>query len=99
MPREYIAPAPFTDEPMPPIELTPVESSQIAAIGYDAAIKTLAVRFNRGAGAIYHYPDVEPEMHRDFMAAESIGSFFGQHIKTRAFKKYPAPADSSVAGN
>ena len=26
-----------------------------------AAMKTLAVQFTRGAGAIYHYPNVEPE--------------------------------------
>jgi hypothetical protein len=73
-----------------------VESSQVAAVGYDEATKTLAVTFTRGTGAIYHYLNVEPQLHRDFMAAESIGSFFGKHIKPLAFKKYPAPVASEA---
>jgi hypothetical protein len=84
-----------TDE-RPNIELAPVKSSQVAAIGYDAATKTLAVRFAHGAGAIYHYPDVEPETHAAFVAAESIGSYFGTHIKPLPFKKYPKPAEQQA---
>jgi hypothetical protein len=91
MPKEYTAPAPFTDEPMPAIPLTPVTSNQVAAIGYDPATKTLAVTFTRGAGAVYHYPNVEPKVHADFMAAESIGKFFGAHIKALPFKKFAPP--------
>lgn len=80
------------EEKRPDIALVPVQSNQVAAIGYDAATKTLAVTFTRGAGAIYHYPDVEPETHEAFMGAESIGKFFGQHIKQLPFKKYaPEP--------
>ena len=86
-----IAPAAFSDEPYTPIPMAPVTSNQVAAIGYDAATQTLAVTFTRGAGAIYHYPDVTPETHAKFVSAESIGSFFGQHIKALPFKKFAAP--------
>jgi hypothetical protein len=96
MSKEYVAPAPFTDEPMPAIPLTPVTSNQVAAIGYDPLSKTLAVTFTRGTGAVYHYPNVEPKVHADFMAAESIGKFFGAHIKALPFKKFAPPKASEL---
>jgi len=77
----------------PAIKLNPVKSSQVKAIGYDEATKTLAVTFTRGAGATYHYADVSKDTFEKFSKAESIGSFFGKHIKPLPFKKFPqAPA-------
>lgn len=90
MTQEIAAPA--ADEAMPDIPLTPVKSNQVAAVGYDPLTKTLAVTFTRGPGTIYQYPNVEPKVHAEFMAAESIGRYFGAHIKALPFKKYPAPA-------
>ena len=90
MTKTYTAPQAFSDRPRPPIALQPVESGQVRAIGYNAATRTLAVTFTRGPGAIYHYADVAPETHAAFVAAESIGTFFGQHIKALAFEKFPA---------
>ena len=67
------------------IALTPVKSSQIASIGYDAASKTLAVQFKRFKDGqpttVYHYSNVEPETFAQFEAAESKGRFFGAQIK------------------
>lgn len=100
MPKpQHTAPAAFSEEPYTPIALIPVKSNQVAAIGYDASSKTLAVTFTRGTGAIYHYPDVEPETHAAFVGAESIGTYFGKHIKSLPFKKFPAakPADEAKA--
>lgn len=77
-----------TGEPRPNIELTPVESNQVKAIGHDPATNTLAVQFKFGAGAIYHYPNVSAEQHQAFIGAESIGKHFGSHIKPLAFEKY-----------
>lgn len=83
----------FETDARPQITLNEVESSQVKAIGYDPETKTLAVTFPRGTGAIYHYPDVEPETYAAFVGAESIGKFFGAHIKSLPFKKYhPEPA-------
>jgi KTSC domain len=89
-PKKFPEPQPYCNEKRPPIDLHAVESSQIKAIGYDAETRTLAVKFNFGAGAIYHYPDVAPETHEAFVNAESIGQFFGKHIKALPFKKYHA---------
>jgi len=89
-------PAAYSDEPYTHIELAPVTSNQVKAIGYDPDTQTLAVCFARGAGAIYHYPDVAPETHAAFVAADSIGTFFGMHIKPLPFKKFRAPEDMSV---
>lgn len=96
MSKTYTAPAPFSAGQPLPIPLTPVTSNQVAAIGYCPETKTLAVTFTRGAGALYQYPNVEPETHAAFIGAESIGKFFGQHIKSLPFEKYPAPATSAA---
>lgn len=92
-----IEPAAFSDEPYTPIPMAPVTSNQVAAIGYDPATQTLAVTFTRGPGNVYHYPDVSPELHAEFVAAESIGSFFGQRIKALPFKKFPAQDEKPAA--
>lgn len=74
------------------IAMKPVKSQQIASIGYDAESKTLAATFTRGPGTVYHYPNVEPKMFADLMAADSIGSFFGKHIRPLACMKFAPPA-------
>lgn len=78
---------------IPAIALAAVKSSQIHAIGHDAATNTLRVQFkNRDGspGSRYDYPGVPAETHADMLKAESIGKFFGKYIKTRAFTKLPA---------
>lgn len=93
MNRKFTAPAPFSQKAYAAIPMTPVDSNQVKAIGYDAASKTLACSFTRGPGHIYHYPNVDPKVHADFMASESKGTFFGQHIKPLAFDKFEAPKE------
>lgn len=69
---------------VPHIELTPVESSQIAAIGHNPATNTLAIQFKGKGdkpGSIYHYDGVTAEQFEEFRGAESIGSHFYKHIK------------------
>lgn len=90
-------PAGFTSGPRPDIPLTPVTSSQVKAIGYDPATKTLACQFAHGPGHLYVYPNVEPKVHADFMAAESIGKFFGQHIKALPFEKFETKVEEPAA--
>jgi hypothetical protein len=88
MARKPTAPAiDCTGEARPAIELQPVTSKQIKAIGYDSDSKTLAVTFTRGNN-IYHYENVEPDLAHQFRTAESIGSFFGEHIGVLPSKKY-----------
>jgi hypothetical protein len=88
---KFTAPQAFEEGPAPTITLDSVESNQVKAIGYDDATQTLAVTFTRGS-AIYHYPNVTRETFEAFKGAESIGKFFGEHIKALPFKKYAVEA-------
>jgi len=58
---------------------TPVESSMIAAVGYDARDRILEVEFNHGG--IYHYYDVEPTVHRELMESDSVGGYFRDAVR------------------
>lgn len=61
-------------------EMVPVPaSSNIRAIGYDAAAQELHVEFKNGGR--YVYSRVPPEKHRALMSAESKGSHLHAHIK------------------
>ena len=91
--RTFPEPQAFATVPRPPIELKPVESSQIRAIGYHEVSRTLAITFNTKSGEpgpVYHHADIPPELYEAFMAAESLGKFHGQHIKQLPFLKFPA---------
>ena len=93
MNKQFPEPAPCSKAKRPAIALQSVQSSQVKAIGYDASSKTLAVQFARGAGSVYHYPNVEPDTFEAFKAAKSIGTFFGQHIKPLEFEKFAPESD------
>jgi hypothetical protein len=60
------------------VDLIGVESSMIAAAGYDPERRTLYVVFN--SGKVYEYMDVPPEIYDGLMSAESKGSFMNQQI-------------------
>jgi hypothetical protein len=73
------------------IDLTPVESSQLSAYGYDAATQTLAIRFKgRGElpGSLYHYRNFGETDWQAFLDAPSKGSHFIRNIKPHA-NRYP----------
>lgn len=59
--------------------MTPVKSSNIKAVGYDAKSRALDVQFHSGATHRYH--DVSPEKHQALMAADSVGSHFHANIR------------------
>jgi hypothetical protein len=62
--------------------LVPVASSNVEAVGYDAAARELHVRFKSGP-TVYVYEGVAPEQHQALIAADSIGSHLHRHIKGR----------------
>ena len=83
------------------MEWTKVESSQIAEVGYEPETETLGIRFKAGRNgktgqavtpqdfvSEYHYSFVEPDTYAALMTAESIGRYFGEHIKSNPVK-YP----------
>jgi hypothetical protein len=63
------------------IKRQPVESSVLAAVGYDAEKRMLEIEFH--SGAIYRYLEVPEEIHRGLLAAESKGHFFGANIRDK----------------
>ncbi|MCH8888321.1 MAG: KTSC domain-containing protein [SAR324 cluster bacterium] len=56
-----------------------VESSNLAAIGYDPETEVLRVRFKTGGE--YDYADVPRETAKSFKTADSVGKFFFSEIK------------------
>lgn len=66
------------------MERQPVNSTMIAACGYDAETQTMEVQFT--GGAIYRYANVPPSVHQSLITAPSIGKQFYATIRD----KYPA---------
>lgn len=58
---------------------TPVSSSNVASIGYDADSLTLEVEFNNGN--VYQYFDVPVQEYEGLLHASSIGSYLNRNIK------------------
>ncbi len=56
-----------------------VVSSNIQSIGYDEKTKVLEVEFYNQK--VFQYTPIAPEGYQLLLSAESIGSFFNQHIK------------------
>lgn len=69
--------------------LTPVSSSNIAALGYFS--ETLVVEFN--SGSLYAYDNVPKDTYDRFKAASSLGQFLNSEIKTDFTFRQLTPAD------
>ena len=61
------------------VEMIAVESSNIAAVGYDETTKKLTVNFKNGSS--YIYADVEKEKAQAIVGADSVGKYLNAHIK------------------
>ena len=72
------------------IPLCECKSSKIHAHGFDPETGTLALQFKRSGkngervgGSIYHYKNFTQKQYDEFCKAESLGSYFGKHIKDK----------------
>lgn len=63
------------------MELKPVDSSSLAAIGYDDEARTLVLEFRHGG--TYAYFDVPRSRYRALLKAKSMGEHFMHHIRDR----------------
>ena len=61
------------------MQRAPVQSSNIASVGYDEEQQILEIVF-RG-GRVYHYLEVPPERVLSLLRAESKGRFLNSEIK------------------
>lgn len=64
--------------PHPNITLTPCQSSNLLAHGYDTETQTLALQFKTG---VYHYPEVPAAIYDGLKEAESVGSYVAKAIR------------------
>ena len=60
---------------------TPVESTNIADIGYDPTTQTLEIGFLNGT--VYQYLNVPPNIFSQLMSASSHGTFLNKQIKPK----------------
>jgi hypothetical protein len=58
-----------------------VESSAVAAVGYDPASETLEVEYR--SGRVYRYASVPFAVFQDLWAAPSIGRFVNANVRDR----------------
>ena len=62
------------------MNMTPVASSNLAAVGYDPATHTLRITFHKGG--TYDYYNVPESVYRGLMSAASKGEYHHAFIKT-----------------
>jgi hypothetical protein len=66
------------------IELVPVQSTSLAAIGYDAPTRTLRVAFR--SGGLYDYAEVAREVYEGLLASQPHPwTHWGRHV-TSAYR-------------
>ena len=66
------------------MNMVPVSSSNLSAVGYDAETQTLRVAFI--GGGLYEYSGVPAAVHAGLMSASSHGSYFDVHIKKGPYR-------------
>ena len=66
------------------ITRTPVDSSNLASVGYDPKLKVLEVEFH--SGAVYQYFGVELKIYDQLMYAHSKGQYFNRNIRQQNYK-------------
>lgn len=60
------------------MEMVPVSSSNLIAVGYDQSTQTLVVQFHNGA---YSYDGVSSEVYQGLLNASSKGQYHHAYIK------------------
>lgn len=63
------------------VKREPVESSNLAGIGYNRGARVLEIEFR--SGGIYRYREVPAEIYEGLLNAESKGGYFVRHIRGR----------------
>ena len=63
------------------IKRIPVDSSNIAAVGYDKEAHILEIEFHHGA--VYQYFDVPENVYEELMSSAAKGSYFMNEVKEK----------------
>ena len=62
------------------MEKIPVQSPNLATIGYNSETETLEIEFLNGS--IYEYKNVSQSIYNELMSAPSHGSYFNHEIRS-----------------
>lgn len=65
------------------MDRTPVDSTNLASVGYSTETATLEVEFR--SGAIYQYSGVPLEVYEGLMQASSKGQYFNAQIRSAGY--------------
>jgi hypothetical protein len=65
------------------MEMIPVQSSNLSAVGYDGNNQILRISFNNGS--LYEYTGVPESIYTGLLAASSKGSYFDQYVKKAGY--------------
>lgn len=63
------------------MEMIPVDSSAIEAVGYDPTTRRLCIRFKEGR--TYDFCGVPAQVYKALRAAASKGTYYAEHIRGR----------------
>jgi len=66
------------------MEMIPVSSSNLVAVGYNPSLKELTIQFHSG---VYTYLGVPQQIYDGLMSASSKGSYHHQNIKRFSFRR------------
>lgn len=77
------------------IDLVPVESSNLKAVGYDPATGTLYVSFR--SGHLYRYEGVPLKVYQDLLTGDSPGAYFAGLIRNKYQTQFITMIDQEVA--
>ncbi|MBI1979887.1 MAG: KTSC domain-containing protein [Elusimicrobia bacterium] len=65
------------------MDRVPVQSSNLASVGYDPTNSTLEVEFRHGG--IFQYFGVPQYVYDGLLSASSKGTYFDQHVKKAGY--------------
>ncbi|TFJ48522.1 KTSC domain-containing protein [Carnobacterium divergens] len=66
------------------MNMLPVSSTNLVAVGYDSSAQELTIEFNSG---VYTYTGVPQFIYEELMSAPSMGSYHHQKIKKYPFRR------------
>jgi hypothetical protein len=76
------------------MKMIEIQSSSLAAVGYDPAVGTLRAVFHNGKS--YRYFKVPEQLFADLMGAKSKGGFFNRYIRDRFFFEEERPKSKAA---
>jgi hypothetical protein len=66
------------------VELVPVQSTNLSAIGYEPDTMLMQIQFKNGS--LYAYQNVEPDTYQTLVTSPDPGRYFAEIIKPQRYK-------------